>query len=70
MQTILPNVTRRRIRIDFRRERFELPDSDFIDVDWLEGYGGDDVQRCCVALHGLEGDSRAAYIKSLARSFG
>ena len=70
LQTILPNVTRRRIRNDYRRERFELPDSDFIDVDWLEGYGGDDVQRCCVALHGLEGDSRAAYIKSLARAFG
>lgn len=70
LQTILPNVTRRRILVSYRRERFELPDSDFIDVDWLEGCGQENAQRCCLVLHGLEGDSQAAYIKSLAKSFG
>lgn len=70
LQTILPNVTRRRIRVDYQRERFELPDSDFIDLDWLQGASEEKNQRCCVVLHGLEGDSQAAYIKSLARSFG
>ena len=37
LQTIPPNATRRRIQVDYRSERFELPINDFIDVDWLEG---------------------------------
>ena len=69
LQTILPNVTRRRIQVNYRRERFELPDTDFIDVDWLERQEGEKAERCCVVLHGLEGDSQAAYIKSLGKSF-
>mgnify|MGYP001160926513 FL=1 len=68
-QTILPNVTRRRIRVEYRRERFELPDSDFMDLDWLESNPVHNEARCCIILHGLEGDSHAPYVKSMARSF-
>ncbi|MEM9158057.1 MAG: alpha/beta fold hydrolase [Verrucomicrobiota bacterium] len=63
-QTILPNVTRRRIRLDYRRERFELPDGDFVDVDWAREEG----ERCVLAIHGLEGSSEAPYMKSILRS--
>ena len=68
-QTIFPNVTRRRIRVAYRRERLELSDGDFVDVDWVRSSRKDERTRCCLILHGLEGDSQAPYVKALARSF-
>ena len=68
-QTVLPNVTRRRLRISYRRERFELSDGDFVDVDWVAKPAQASLARCCLALHGLEGDSQAPYVKALIRSF-
>ncbi|MGY8693971.1 MAG: YheT family hydrolase, partial [Verrucomicrobiia bacterium] len=68
-QTILPNVTRRRLRIEYRRERFELPDKDFVDVDWVKPKDRNPRSRCCIVIHGLEGDSRAPYVKAMARAF-
>ena len=67
LQTILPNVTRRRIQVNYRRERFELPDTDFIDVDWLERQRAK-RPNAVAWLTRLEGDSQAAYIKSLGKS--
>ncbi len=48
----------------FRRERWETPDGDFIDADWLEGSerGG----ALIVLFHGLEGCSHSHYALSLA----
>lgn len=40
-----------------QRERLELPDSDFIDLDWTADTGGPVV----VLLHGLEGSVRSHY---------
>lgn len=68
-QTILPNVTRRRLRIRYRRERFELPDADFVDVDWVASGKREKPTRCCIVVHGLEGDSKAPYVKAMARAF-
>jgi predicted alpha/beta-fold hydrolase len=48
-----------------RRERWDTPDGDFIDVDWLDG----DASRPLVVLfHGLEGSSRSHYARALARA--
>ena len=42
----------------YRRQRWELPDGDFIDLDWLDGRAGAPL----VALfHGIEGGSRGHY---------
>lgn len=68
-QTVLPNVTRRRIRVVYERERFELSDGDFIDVDWIGSPHRAPARRCCLVLHGLEGHSRAPYLKAAVRSF-
>ena len=68
-QTILPNVTRRRLRIRYRRERFELPDTDFVDVDWVKSGDQESRSRCCIVIHGLEGNSQAPYVKAMARTF-
>lgn len=51
-----------RPRVDYRRERWELPDGDFIDLDWLDGAS----EAPLVALfHGLEGDSGSHYARFL-----
>lgn len=46
----------------YRRERWETPDHDFIDLDWIDGAR----DTPCVALfHGLEGSSRSHYARRL-----
>lgn len=53
-------------RIDWKRERWDTPDGDFIDVDRLPGPAGAPL----VALfHGLEGSSSSHYAGALAREF-
>ena len=46
----------------YRRERWETPDADFIDVDWVDGQPG---APCVVLFHGLEGSSRSHYARRL-----
>lgn len=57
LQTLFPNVFWPRPRLRLRRQRLELPDGDFIDVDWTAGETGPIV----IVLHGLEGSSRSHY---------
>ena len=66
-QTILPNLTRRRIRVSFRRDRLVLPDGDFLDLDFALQHAGQRADTCVLILHGLEGSSKAPYVKSLIR---
>ena len=47
----------RRPKLDTRRERFELPDGDFLDLDWVGGRKGPIV----VVLHGLMGSLESPY---------
>jgi len=61
LQTLFPYLLRRRPRVDLRRERIELPDGDFIDLDWTTGTDGPIV----LILHGLEGSSRSKYARGL-----
>jgi hypothetical protein len=49
-------------KVPLRRERWELPDGDFIDVDRMAGPA---AAPLLVALHGLEGSSSAHYIRGL-----
>ncbi len=49
-------------RVPLRRERWELSDGDFVDVDRMDGPAGAPL---LVALHGLEGSSSAHYIRGL-----
>lgn len=46
----------------YRRERWETPDADFIDLDWVDGLPG---APCVVLFHGLEGSSRSHYARRL-----
>lgn len=66
----MPNLTRRRFRINFRRERLELSDGDFVDLDFAQKKvgGNEKLDTCLLILHGLEGSSQAPYVKSLIKA--
>jgi predicted alpha/beta-fold hydrolase len=59
--TVFANLAHRRSRREARRERWELPDGDFLDVD----RHGDPASPTVIVLHGLEGSSRAPYVERM-----
>jgi len=62
LQTIYPALTPRLPAFAYRRARWELPDGDFLDLDWLDG---PDAAPLVVLFHGLEGSSRSHYALAL-----
>src|SRR4051812_20212063 len=62
VQTILPAVLPRRVRVAFEHERLELSDGDFLDLDWAR----QGRNRIGIVSHGLEGTSAANYIRGMA----
>ncbi len=65
LQTIWP-LARTAAPPAFRRERWDTPDGDFIDLDWLAG--GDAGAPLVALFHGLEGSSRSHYARALMRA--
>jgi len=61
LQTLWPVFFRRHLRPRLRRERLELPDGDFVDLDWTQNERGPIV----ILLHGLEGSSRSHYARGM-----
>ena len=70
LQTIWPALYARRVfgpRPEYRRERWDTPDGDFVDVDFLQdGVGADAPRPLLVVFHGLEGSSRSHYCEAFA----
>ena len=64
-QTVWPAMIRRTRLVPLRRERLELPDGDFIDLDWTGEFG-----PIVVILHGLQGSSRSPHVQGLLGAFG
>jgi uncharacterized protein len=64
LQTLWPVFFRRRPRPSLRRERLELPDGDFVDLDWTLNDSGPIV----IIFHGLEGSSRSHYARGMLTS--
>lgn len=64
-ETIFPSFFRRVHQVAYARERLELPDGDFLDIDWVRnGYS-----RLVILSHGLEGSSERHYCKGAAKYF-
>ncbi len=63
-QTLWARLARLTPKISFWRERLELPDGDFIDLDWSETGSGPIV----VVLHGLEGSSDSPYARGIMQA--
>ena len=60
-QTIYPYLLSRPL-MRYRRERWELDDGDFIDIDWLDNSA---TAPLIILFHGLEGGSCSHYILSI-----
>lgn len=66
VQTLYAHFLSRPNGLSLRRERWGTPDSDFIDLDWLDSSAGD--ADLIVLFHGLEGCSSSHYAVSLMGS--
>jgi len=60
--TIYPTLFRRVETPIIERERLELPDNDFMDLDWSPRK----KSRLAIIGHGLEGESSAKYIRGMS----
>ena len=68
VQTLLGSFIGKNSGIETQRERVELPDGDFLDIDWLNICLAPDTPTLII-LHGLEGSIESSYIQGLLRYF-
>jgi predicted alpha/beta-fold hydrolase len=64
-QTIVPSRLLAGPQVPYRRERWETPDDDFIDVDFALPEPDSAAAPLLVLFHGLEGDSHSHYARLL-----
>ncbi len=64
LQTLYPTLFRSRMYPGLQRERLELADGDFIDLDWT----GEDGRPVVLVLHGLEGSLQSHYAGGMLRA--
>lgn len=62
-QTLYTSLFLNGPEIAYRRERWEWPDGDFVDADWLDA--NDPKTPVVVLFHGLEGSSQSHYARDL-----
>ncbi|TSA48911.1 MAG: alpha/beta fold hydrolase [Nitrosomonadales bacterium] len=60
LQTLYPALWMSLPHVAYRRERWDTPDGDFIEMDWLGG-AGNAATPLVVLFHGLEGGSGSHY---------
>lgn len=65
LQTVVPARMMPQPTVEYRRERVELPDGDFLLWDWAEPAPRRADAPVLVHLHGLEGSSDSHYAKAL-----
>ncbi|MEQ8239824.1 MAG: alpha/beta fold hydrolase [Cyclobacteriaceae bacterium] len=65
LESIIPYKTYKIYSVDYERERIELDDGDFLDVDWLRN-GSD---KLIVISHAFEGNSRDYFVERAAKYF-
>ena len=64
LQTIIPSVFRQVEQL-YKRERLELDDGDFLDLDWIPNAS----KQLVLLTHGLESSTGRHYMKGMARFF-
>ncbi|RYY49922.1 MAG: alpha/beta fold hydrolase [Chitinophagaceae bacterium] len=65
VQTVIPFYYVKPDSTLYKTEKFELPDGDFLELDWIRD-GNDKLMVMC---HGLEGNSRSSYMQQTAVYF-
>jgi len=66
VQTIAGKFVRPTPTLPVRRERWDTPDRDFLDIDLVEP--ADRYRPLCIILHGLEGHSERPYVRCTAEA--
>lgn len=64
LETIYPVVFRDVSDVRYQRERLELADGDFLDLDWIRKGS----PKLVLISHGLEGNTESKYLKGMARA--
>ena len=62
--TIYPSIFRKVPEVKYERERIELPDGDFLDVDWSRKNG----HHLVIVMHGLEGSADRPYVRGIIKA--
>lgn len=65
LNTLYPALFRKIKNFETQNEREELPDGDFIDVEWLR----QNSKKLLICLHGLEGSAKKHYIQGSMKLF-
>ncbi|MEQ9232385.1 MAG: alpha/beta fold hydrolase [Cyclobacteriaceae bacterium] len=65
LETIVPSVFFKTDGVSYTRERLELEDGDFLDLDWIRNGNS----KLLILSHGLEGNSDRQYIRRSAKFF-
>ncbi len=65
--TVYSGLCRRVNGVTQKRERINLQDGDFLDLDW--SYAEEKTDRLIILLHGLEGDGQRPYMLGAAKLF-
>jgi predicted alpha/beta-fold hydrolase len=67
ISTVYSGLFRKGAKLEQKRERITLTDSDFIDLDW--SFAKKKTNKLIILLHGLEGNAQRAYITRSAKLF-
>ena len=67
VSTVFSGLVRQVKGLEQNRERLELEDGDFIDLDW--SYANKPSHRLIILLHGLEGHAQRPYVTGPAKLF-
>lgn len=67
LQSIYPSIFRKVPFVYARRERLELADGDFVDLDW--SVAEKVSNKLVIITHGLEGDATRHYVTGMAKIF-
>ncbi|TXE14960.1 alpha/beta fold hydrolase [Seonamhaeicola algicola] len=67
VSTVYSGLVRRVNGVEQKRERINLPDGDFLDLDW--SYSEEKTNKLIIILHGLEGNAQRPYMLGTAKLF-
>lgn len=65
ISTIYAGILRKIDGLQQKRERIELPDGDFLDLDW--SFADTPTNKVFILIHGVEGNAQRAYITGSAK---
>jgi predicted alpha/beta-fold hydrolase len=68
LETIVPSAFRKVKGVLYQRQRLELADGDFVDLDWLR-HADVVTKKLVIISHGLEGSSDRHYSRGMSKYF-